>query len=138
MGGMTNPRTVLTQASQGPVPENWRVFTKKRGKLSGFLRGTSDDPDPLLVITPDEVIEYKDERKPLTIVNFCDLAGITLKATASTSSGSMLADLDVWVDLNYRDGRKEKWQSISFADDLQTIQGFIEAYVVHKALQGRY
>ncbi|WP_030618277.1 hypothetical protein [Streptomyces fulvoviolaceus] len=135
---MTNPRTVLMQASQGPVPGNWRVFTKKRGKLSGFLRGTSDDPDPLLVITPDEVIEYKDERKPLTIVNFYDLDGIALKATASTSSGSMLANLDVWVDLNYRDGRKGKWRSISFADDLQTIQGFIEAYGVHKTLQGRY
>jgi hypothetical protein len=137
-GGVTNPRTVLMQASQGPVPENWRVFTKKRGKVSGFLRGTSDDPDPLLVITPDEVIEYKDERKPLAIVNFYDLAGITLKATARTSSGSMLADLDVWVDLTYRDGRKEKWRSTSFADDLRTIQGFIEVYGAYKALQGRY
>jgi hypothetical protein len=64
--------------------------SKKRGKESGFLRGTSDDPDPLLVITPDRVIEYKDERKPLTIVNFHDLNGMTLKATASTSSGSSL------------------------------------------------
>ncbi|WP_326585056.1 hypothetical protein OG250_43645 [Streptomyces sp. NBC_00487] len=135
---MTNPRTVLMQASQGPVPENWRVFTKKRGKLSGFLRGTSDDPDPLLVITPDEVIEYKDERKPLKIVNFYDLAGITLKATARTTSDSMLANIDVWVELNYRDGRKDKWRSTSFANDLQTIQGFIEAYGVHQALRGRY
>ncbi|MGW4758976.1 hypothetical protein [Streptomyces chartreusis] len=140
---MTNPRDVLMQASQGPVPENWRVFTKKRGKLSGILRGTSDDPDPLLVITPDEVIEYKDKRKPLTIVKFHDLAGITLKATARTPSGStvtanMPARLDVWVDLAYRDGRKEKWRSTSFADDLQTIQVFIEAYGVQKALRGRY
>ena len=135
---MTNPRTVLMQASQGPVPENWRVFTKKRGRLSGFLRGTSDDPDPLLVITPDEVVEYKDERRPLAIVNFHDVAGITLQATARTTSDSMFAHLDVWVDLTYRDGRKEKWRSASFADDLQTIQGFIEAYGVHKALQDRY
>ncbi|MCX5357503.1 hypothetical protein OG864_01865 [Streptomyces sp. NBC_00124] len=131
---MTNPRTVLMQASQGPVPDNWRIFTKRRGKLSGFLRGTSDDPDPLLVITPDEVIEYKDDRKPLSIVHFYDLAGIALKARASTNSDSMLARLDVWVDLNYRDGRKEKWRSMSFADDLLTVQGFIEAYGVHKAL----
>ena len=134
---MTNPRTVLTQASQGPVPENWRVFTKKRGRVSGFLRGTSNDPDPLLVITSDEVIEYKDEGKPLRIVTFFDLTGVELKATARTSSGSMLADLDVWVDLDYRDGRKEKWRSTSFADDLQTIQGFIEAYSAYKTLQGR-
>ncbi|MEU1212881.1 hypothetical protein ABZ424_10635 [Streptomyces sp. NPDC005790] len=134
---MTNPRTVLTQASQGSVPEHWRVFTKKRGRVSGFLHGTSNDPDPLLVITSDEVIEYKDEGQPLRIVTFFDLAGAELKATARTSSGSMLADLDVWMDLDYRDGRKEKWRSTSFADDLQTIQGFIEAYSTYKALQGR-
>ena len=34
---MTDPRTILGQARQGPVPVNWQVFTKKRGKLSGFL-----------------------------------------------------------------------------------------------------
>lgn len=55
---------------------NWRVFTRKRGKLSGFLRGSSDDPDPLLVITPDGAIEYVNERKPLRVVNFHDLAEI--------------------------------------------------------------
>jgi hypothetical protein len=31
---MTDPRTILGQARQGPIPVNWRVFTKKRGKLS--------------------------------------------------------------------------------------------------------
>lgn len=134
---MTDPRTVLAQASQGPVPENWRVFSKKRGKVSGFLFGTSNDPDPLLVITPDEAVEYKDERKPLVVVEFRDLAGITLKASARTTSDSMMASLDVWVDLHYRDGRKEKWRSKSFGDDLQTIQGFVEAYGAHRALQGR-
>ncbi|MDQ0715017.1 hypothetical protein QFZ55_004469 [Streptomyces luteogriseus] len=92
----------------------------------------------MLVITPDGVIEYKDERKPLTIVNFHDLKGMTLKATASTSSGSSLATLTVWVDLSFRDGTKAKWRSTSFADNLQTIQGIIEAYSAHKALQGRY
>ena len=88
---MTDPRTILGQARQTPVPVNWRVFTKKRGKLSGFLRGSSQDPDPLLV----------------------------------------------WIDLHYRDGTKTKWRSTSFADNLQTIQCFIEAYGAHKALRER-
>ena len=70
---MTDPRTILGQARQGPVPVNWRVFTKQRGKVSGFLRGSSHDPDPLLVITTDGAIEYTSERKPLTVVNFYDL-----------------------------------------------------------------
>ncbi|GAA2764705.1 hypothetical protein GCM10010103_37460 [Streptomyces paradoxus] len=135
---MTDPRTILTQARQGPVPADWRVFTKKRGKVSGFLRGTSEDPNPLLVITPEGAIEYKDERKPLTIINFYELADITLKAAASTSSSSSFATLSVWVDLRYSDGTKAKWRSTSFADNLQAIQGFVEAYGAHKALQGRY
>ncbi|MFF9819549.1 hypothetical protein [Streptomyces sp. NPDC014006] len=96
---MTNPRTVLMQARQGPVPENWRVFTKKRRKVSGFLSGTSDDPDPLLVITPDEVIEYKNERKPLTIVNFCDLAAIKLNATAIAGWSACRRVVGAWTIL---------------------------------------
>ena len=134
---MTDPRTILGQARQGPVPVNWRVFTKKRGKLSGFLRGSSHDPDPLLVITPDGAIESASERKPLTVVSFHELAGITLQVQGSSFSDSTLVTLQVWIDLHYRDGRKIKWRSTSFADDLQTVQGFIEAFGAHKALRGR-
>ena len=92
---MTDPRTILGQARQGPVPMNWRVFTKKRGKLSGFLLGSSHDPDPLLVITPDGAIEYTNERKPLTVVNFDDLAGITLQVHGSSFSDSTIVTLQV-------------------------------------------
>jgi|SRR5574341_514946 hypothetical protein len=134
---MTDPRTILAQARQGSVPVNWRVFTGKRGKLSGFLRGTSHDPDPLLVITPDGAIEYVNERKPLTVVNFYDLAGMTLQVDGHSFSDSSIVTLTVWVDLHYPDGRKTKWRSTSFADNLQTIQSLIEAYGAHKALRGR-
>jgi hypothetical protein len=133
---MTDPRTILGQARQGPVPTNWRVFTKKRGRLSGFLGGSSHDPDPLLVITSDGAIEYTNERKPLTLVNFDDLAGITLQVHGSSFSDSTIVTLQVWIDLHYGDGEKTKWRSTSFADDLQTIQYFIEAYGAHKALRG--
>ncbi|MER7110872.1 hypothetical protein [Streptomyces sp. NPDC000229] len=134
---MTDPRTILWQARQGPVPVHWRVFTKKRGKLSGFLRGTSDDPDPLLVITPDGAVEYTSDGKPLTVVDFHDLARITLRVSGQSFSDSSLVSLSVWVDLTYRDGRNAKWRSASFADDVQTVQSFIEAYGAHRALQGR-
>jgi hypothetical protein len=133
----TDPRMILGQARQGPVPVSWRVFTKKRGKLSGFLRGTSQDPDPLLVITPDGAVEYANERKPLTVVDFHDLAEITLQVHGHSFSDSTLVTLDVWIDLYYRDGRKAKWRSASFADNLQTIQCFIEAYGAHKARRER-
>ncbi|MFE5614392.1 hypothetical protein [Streptomyces sp. NPDC056463] len=134
---MTDPLTILVQARHGPVPVDWRVFTKKRGKVSGFLRGTANDPDPLLVITPDGALEYKDEHKPIVIINFHDLAEIALQVRGSSFSDSSRVNLAVWVDLNYRDGRKAKWRSESFADNMQTIQGFIEAYGAHKALRGR-
>ena len=104
---MTDPRTILGQARQGPVPTNWRVFTKKRGKLSGFLGGSSHDPDPLLVITSDGAIEYTNERKPLTVVIFDDLAGITLQVHGSSFSDSTIVTLQVWIDLHYGDGGKQ-------------------------------
>jgi hypothetical protein len=133
----TDPRMILGQARQGPVPVSWRVFTKKRGKLSGFLRGTSHDPDPLLVITPDGAVENANERKPLSVVDFHDLAEMTLQVHGHSFSDSTLVTLDVWIDLHYRDGRKAKWRSASFADNLQTIQCFIEAYGAHKARRER-
>ncbi|MER5192871.1 hypothetical protein ACWD3J_04700 [Streptomyces sp. NPDC002755] len=133
----TDPRTVLRQARQGPVPEDWRVFTKKRGKVSGFLRGTSHDPDPLLVVTPDGAIEYASEDKPLTIVDFRDLTGITLRVNGQSFSDSSRVSLAVWIDLAHRDGRKTKWRSTSFANDLPSIQAFIEAYGAHQALRTR-
>ncbi|MEU8525859.1 MULTISPECIES: hypothetical protein [Streptomyces] len=133
---MNDPLMILGQARQGPVPVDWRVFTKKRGKVSGFLRGTANDPDPLLVITPDGAIEYKDNHNQISIINFYDLAEITLQVRGSSFSDSSIVNLTVWVDLNYRDGRKTKWRSESFADNMQTIQSFIEAYGAHKALRG--
>jgi hypothetical protein len=44
--GMLDPRAVLGQARQGGVPASWRVFTKARGRVRGFRRGTSADPGP--------------------------------------------------------------------------------------------
>ena len=55
----------------------------------------------------------------------------------SSFSDSTIVTLDVWIDLQYRDGRKTKWRSTSFADNLQAIQCFIEAYGAYKARQGR-
>lgn len=132
---MADPQAILARARQGAVPPQWRVFTKKRGRISGFLRGTSDDPDPLLVITPDGVVEYKDDRKPLVTVDFDDLLAATMKAVAHTSSDSSLATVEVWMELHHLDGGKEKWKSKSFSNDLRTIQCFIEAYSLHRAMQ---
>lgn len=135
---MTDPRTIIGQAREGPVRAGWHVFTKKRGKVSGFLSGTSHDPDPLLVITPEGSVEYTNERKPLIVVDFNDLTDVALKASGQSFSDSTMVNLTVWVDLVHRDGRKAKWRSASFPSDLRTIQGFIEAYGAHKALRGRH
>jgi hypothetical protein len=104
--------------------------------VRGFLRGTSADPDPLLVITPDGMVEYIDSKKPTAVVDFGNLSRIRLRVSGSTFSDSIQVRLDVWLDLQYRDGRKSKWRSASFASQYQTIQAFIEAYGAHQALHG--
>jgi hypothetical protein len=130
-----DPQAVLGQASQGRAPATWRVFTKDRGRVRGFLRGTSADPDPLLVITPDGVVEYIDSKKPSAVVDFGNLSWIRLRVSGSTFSDSIQVRLDVWLDVRYRDGRKSKWRSASFADQHQTVQAFIEAYGAHQAFR---
>ena len=130
---MLDPQAVLGQARQGRAPASWRVFTKARGRVRGFLRGTSADPDPLLVITPNGVVEYVDSKKPVAVVDFDSLSKITLRVSGSTFSDSIQVRLDVWLDVHYRDGRKSKWRSASFAGQYQTVQAFIEAYGAYQA-----
>ncbi|MFF0888767.1 hypothetical protein [Streptomyces sp. NPDC003456] len=129
---MTDPRTMLWQARKGPVPRDWRVFTKRRGKLSGFFHGTTDDPDPLLVITPAGSVEYISEAKPLAIVAFEDLTDVKLRVSTTDSSSFV----STWLDLRYSNGTKKRWTSSGFTNNLEALQAFLEAYGAHKALRG--
>ena len=76
----------------------------------------------------------------ITAVDFDSLSGISLRVSGSTFSDSIQVRLDVWLDVRYRDGRKSKWRSASFADQYQTVQAFIEAYGAYQAFRnaGQY
>jgi|SRR5205085_323144 hypothetical protein len=134
---MTDAYAAISRARQGMAPPGWAVFTKKRGAVSGFFRGTARDPDPLLVVTDNAAIEYVSDKQPPSAVFFADLAGVALRAEASTTSDSMTAWLRVWLDLRLADGRKSKWQPATFKNDLRVIQQFLEAYGAYKALSQR-
>ena len=132
---MLDPQAILVQASQGRAQATWQVFTKERGRVRGFLRGTSADPDPLLVITPGGVVEYVDSRKGVAVVDFDHLSSIRLRVSGSSFSDSTMVTLDVWLDVHYRDGRKSKWRSASFARQYRVIQAFIEANGAYRAFR---
>jgi hypothetical protein len=133
---MLDPQAILALARRGGAPPGWAVFSKRRGRVGGFLRGTSGDPDPLLVITPEGVAEFVDHRKGVHVVDFDHLSEAALRVRGSSFSDSMIVNLEVWLDLRFRDGRKQKWQSSNFADDYRTIQSVLEAYGAYKALRG--
>ncbi|MDQ4032610.1 MAG: hypothetical protein M3332_10225 [Actinomycetota bacterium] len=133
---MLDPRAILSQGSKGVAPPGWAVFTKRRGQVRGFLSGTSGDPDPLLVITPEGVVEFVDNRKGIHLVDFDQLSEVALHVRGSSFSDSMIVNLEVWLDLRFCDGRKQKWQSSTFADDYRTIQSVLEAYGAYKMLRG--
>jgi hypothetical protein len=133
---MRDPWGILSRAHQGGAPSGWAVFTRRRGRVGGFLKGTSNDPDPLLVITPEGIVEYVDHRKGLHVVDFDQLSEMTLRVDGHSFSDSSMVTLTVWLDLRFRDGRKHKWRSSSFAADHRTIQSVLEAYGAHKALRG--
>ena len=132
---MRDPQAILSQAHQGTTPSDWAVFTKSRGRVRGLLRGTTNDPDPLLVITLEGIVEYVDHRKGVHVVDFNQLSGITLQVRGHSFSDSTRVTLDVWLDLRFHDGRKEKWRSSAFASDYRTIQSALEAYGAHNALR---
>jgi len=132
---MRDPQEILSQAAAGAVPSGWAVFTKRRGRIRGFFTGTSDDPDPLLVITPEGVVEFVDRRKGLDVVDFDHLSEVALRIQGHSFSDSSIVTLNVWLDLLFRDGRKLKWRSATFAGDYQVIQSVLEAYGAHKALR---
>jgi len=131
---MRDPQVILSQVRQGSVPSTWRIFSKKRGIVSGFFSVTLNYPDPLFVFTPEGVLEYVNEKKPLAVVIFDDVFEIRLQVHASTMSDSMNVWLDVWLNLHYFSGKKVKWQPSLFKNNLEVIQYFIETYAVHKAL----
>ena len=85
------------------------MYTKKRGPIGAFFRATAQDPEPLLVVTTEAVVEYVSSKKPLAVVFFADLACMALRTEATAASDSMTAWLRVWLDLRYPDGGKAKW-----------------------------
>jgi hypothetical protein len=130
---MRDPQEILSRAGHGAPASDWRVFSKPRGRVRGFFSGTAHDPDPLLVVTGDGVVEYVNNKSDLSVVDFDDLADITLRVSGRSFSDSMRVNLDVWIDLRFRNGRKATWRSASFADDYRTVQSFIEAYGAYRA-----
>lgn len=131
---MLDSQAVLGQARQRPAPATWRVFTKARGRVRGFLSGTSGDPDPLLVITSDGVVEYISNKKPVAVIDFDQLLAIRLQVSAYAGNGGLIL-LAVWLDLQCRDGTESSWRSASFSVShrTETVQAFIEAYAIHQA-----
>jgi hypothetical protein len=133
---MEDPQAILSLARQRSVPSTWRVFTKKRGVTKGFFGRTLHDPDPLLVFTPEGVIEYINERKPLSIIKFADLSEVRLRVSGVNASSDDIKE-PMWLDLyllNEKHGAHKQWHSSSFKDNVPVFQYFIEAYALYKAL----
>jgi hypothetical protein len=143
---VTDLQAALARAREGSVPASWKVFTKRRGAVVGFVTRTASDPVPMLVLTPEGVIEYLSERVPPRQLPFDELAEISLQVRGRASGAASLSArpveralapvrADVWIDLHFRDGEKSRWRTVSFGSNLEIIQAFIEAFGAHKALR---
>jgi hypothetical protein len=128
---MSSPQEVIDQARRGPVPVGWRVFTKRRGVVGAFFRGTSGQPDPVLVITPEAAVEYASDRVPLSVFYFAWVADATLRMRASSSSDSTSVRIRFWVDVRLADGRTIQWKSATFPARIDVVQRFVECCAVH-------
>lgn len=129
---MTDPQSILSQVHDGSAPSTWRVFVRKRWTVGDFFSGMLNKADSLLVFTPEGVMEFVNDKRPLMFIAFADLAEIQLRANRRVGEG--FVQNEIWLDLSYINGTKAKWRSISFADNAEVFQRFIEGYSVYKAL----
>ena len=136
---MTSPQDVIDLARRGVAPPDWHVFTKRRGVVGAFFRGTSGHPDPMLVITPEAAVEYVSDKVSLAILPFDLVAEAKLRARATATAGgshtsshtAAHATLHIWVDVELTDGRKVKWQPASFRNHVRVMQRFCEGCAVY-------
>ena len=128
---MTSLQEVIDQARRGSAPPDWRVFTKRRGAVGAFFRGTSGHPDPVLVITPEAAVEYISDKVPLSVFYFAWVAYASLRMKASSSSDSTSVRIRFWVDVRLTDGRTIQWKSATFPARIDVVQRFVECCVVH-------
>jgi len=126
-----DPQSILSQVRDGSAPSTWRVFIRKRWTIDNFFSGMLNRADSLLVFTPEGVMEFVNDKRPLTFIAFADLAEIRLQANRRVGD---IVQTTTWLDLSYTNGEKAKWQSISFTDNMEVFQCFIEGYSVYKAL----
>lgn len=67
---MFDAGNVLDQARRGYQSCLWMVFVGKRFAPWTWVRGTLQDPDPLLVLTPEGAVEYINSKHNLAVVDF--------------------------------------------------------------------
>jgi hypothetical protein len=120
------------------------------GIIAGFIAGRdSGDPDPELVILPNGFVEYVSHRKPIISIPFAEIADVDLRvktttyhstntnANTSFSTTTTRTRTDIWLDLYYRNGNKEKWQPrAKFGPTQSVCQMIIKAHARYSALQG--
>src|ERR1700760_1059504 len=100
-----DPNEIIALTRQGSARPDWQGFSRKRGSIGAVFRGTSHDPDPMLVVTPDGGVGYEGQKKPLIAIDFAELESIELRGNATTQSDTAHASLHAWLDLHYADGR---------------------------------
>jgi hypothetical protein len=132
---MFDAGNVLDQARRGYQSRLWMVFVGKRFAPWAWVRGTHQDPDPLLVLTPEGAVEYINSKHNLAVVDFFTVRDIALKVSGSSSRDSMLVSITMWIDIYYVDGSKGKWSSkASYDQSYRLFQSFMMALGMHWAL----
>jgi hypothetical protein len=132
---MFDADNVLRLARSGYRSPLWMVFVGKRFAPLAWVRGTLQDPDPLLVCTPEGVVEYVNSKHNLSVVDFFAVRDMEMKVSGSSSSNSTLVTITMWIDIHSVDGRKARWSPKARYDHTYPLfQSFLMAFGMHWAL----
>lgn len=121
------------------------------GIIAGLIAGRdSGDPDPELVLLPNGFVEYVSHRKPIISIPFAEIADVDLRVKTTTyrstntnpntgfSTTTTRTRTDIWLDLYYRNGNKERWAPrANFGPSQSICQMIIKAHSRYTALRER-
>ena len=102
------------------------------------------DHDPLIVLLPHGFVEYANRRKPIIGILYAELASVNFRGQTARQRRNNDASQQrtprrarLWLDLVFKDGRKERWRPrADFGPPEHLFEAITKAHALYQVLYG--
>ncbi len=113
-----------------------------------LARRYAGDPDPVIVLLPNGLVEFVSQRQPIIGIDYAELAAVDFGRRSSRRARRNLPNAQrqqprqntIWLDLRYHDGSQDRWQPrADFGPPARIYQTIIKAHSLYHILyEGGY